>query len=684
MSSNREWMYTMRADKNGIFNPEFQQHVKYFLDFAYTNANNIRSKNVEGETILQIRCPCSECKNRCYKKREMVVYDIYYHGFMGNYSIWYAHGETFPTHEVGECSNPIPSQHVGQHIDHEMAQDIDGEMDQDIDCGMDQDIDCGMDQHRNIPALRAHTYILLNCAEVAPYVDEFDEVAPNLYPDDHISCLRDKYFAKWFKNRVMDNSFQGNQHGKHLEILARKPSRNAKSYKGYFVNGYKYHTREYGKGRVTSNSGVCVRGETYNAQESDYYGILEEILELEYCGNEHSIVLMFKCVWFDNNQGVVVNKNKLVDVKHKSRLQTDDPFILASQAEQVFYTSYPGVNKETKDLWAVVKVKPRGIYEVAPESEVENDENLEVDAMFQIEERFELPNDVTSSERICLVTHYNEEFEDEEFQDEEDTDIDEAEIRKKEVMTGSRGKKPRKGGSASHSHGSARDTTDSRPQGRDTRDIRPQDSSASGPHYGHDIVDSRPQGRGTSDIRPPDSGTSRPRRGHDTVDSQPQGRDTSDSRPPDSGTSRRRRGHDATDSRPQGRGTCDIRPPDSGTSRPRRGHDTRPRASARPLSPTEARRVGHGYAGSSSNAGFADPLADMNGVLRHSTSRMVGMVPSESSGDESYHDESCHDDHTTPHSSNNTGMRHHRPLVNAFDQTKRLEDFMEATGFPGG
>ena len=149
MSSNREWMYTMRADKNGIFNPEFQQHVKYFLDFAYTNANNIRSKNVEGETVLQIRCPCSECKNRCYKEREMVAYDIYYHGFMGNYSIWYAHGESFPTHEVGECSNPIPSQHVGQRIDHEMAQDIDGEMDQDIDCGMDQDTDSEMDQDPN-------------------------------------------------------------------------------------------------------------------------------------------------------------------------------------------------------------------------------------------------------------------------------------------------------------------------------------------------------------------------------------------------------------------------------------------------------------------------------------------------------------------------------------------------------
>ena len=230
----------------------------------------------------------------------------------------------------------------------------------------------------------------------------------------------------------MDDSSQGYPHGKRLEILARKPSRNAKSHKGYFVNGYKYHTQEHAKGRVTNNSGVCVRGETYNAQESDYYGILKEILELVYCGNEHSTVLMFKCDWFDNNRGVVVNKNRLVDVKHKSRLQVDDPFILASQAEQVFYTSYPAVNKETKDLWAVVKIKPRGIYELAHETEVANDENMEVDGLFQIEERFNVPDDEEDADieddRVCPATYSDEEFEEEEFIDEEDTDIDEAEM----------------------------------------------------------------------------------------------------------------------------------------------------------------------------------------------------------------------------------------------------------------
>ncbi|KAK9050828.1 hypothetical protein SSX86_030202 [Deinandra increscens subsp. villosa] len=289
---------------------------------------------------------------------------------------------------------------------------------------------------------KAHTYVLLNCAEVTPYVIEFDEVAPQMYPDDPVACLRDKYFAQWFENRVMMGSFDGSC--KHLEVLARKPSLYAQSHKGYFVNGYKFHTQEHGKGCVTNNYGVCVRGEMYNAEESDYYGLLEEILELEYFGSGRSIVVLFKCIWFDNNRGVIVNKNKLVDVKPKSRLQTNDPFILASQAEQVFYTPYPAGKSDLKDLWAVVKTKPRGVYEVTcPESEDADDGNTDTNGLLQFDERFEPPDEVTSSERLCLVTNTNaveiitdeeddeeieEELEEEEFVDEEDTDSEEDEM----------------------------------------------------------------------------------------------------------------------------------------------------------------------------------------------------------------------------------------------------------------
>ena len=105
-------------------------------------------------------------------------------------------------------------------------------------------------------------------------------------------------------------------------------------------------------------------GKMYNTENSDYYGLVDEILEIQYFGIEPSIVVLFKCTWFDNINGLVINKYNLVDMKHASRLQTNDPFYFASKAEQVFFTPYPAVKNETKDLWVVVKTKLRGVFEV--------------------------------------------------------------------------------------------------------------------------------------------------------------------------------------------------------------------------------------------------------------------------------------------------------------------------------
>jgi hypothetical protein len=43
-----------------------------------------------------------------------------------------------------------------------------------------------------------------------------------------------------------------------------------------------FHTEEYGHGRKTYNIGVCVKGSTSSELEVDYYGILEEVIELQY------------------------------------------------------------------------------------------------------------------------------------------------------------------------------------------------------------------------------------------------------------------------------------------------------------------------------------------------------------------------------------------------------------------
>ncbi|CAI0389395.1 unnamed protein product [Linum tenue] len=70
----------------------------------------------------------------------------------------------------------------------------------------------------------------------------------------------------------------------------------------------------------------------------DYYGVLTEIIELQYLGGNR--VVMFKCEWWDVeniDRGVKVDKYGFVSVNTSRKLVTNEPFVLASQVEQVFY-----------------------------------------------------------------------------------------------------------------------------------------------------------------------------------------------------------------------------------------------------------------------------------------------------------------------------------------------------------
>jgi len=93
------------------------------------------------------------------------------------------------------------------------------------------------------------------------------------------------------------------------------------------------------------NCGICVKGNCYNDYEKDFYGMLVDILELEYFGANNKVVL-FKCDWYDTEKGVRVHpRHGLVEINYKSRLHPNDPFVLAQQAQQVYYTRYPSKKK---------------------------------------------------------------------------------------------------------------------------------------------------------------------------------------------------------------------------------------------------------------------------------------------------------------------------------------------------
>ncbi|XP_057246684.1 uncharacterized protein LOC130589441 [Beta vulgaris subsp. vulgaris] len=126
--------------------------------------------------------------------------------------------------------------------------------------------------------------------------------------------------------------------------LAMGPSRQVRTWNQFFVNGYNFHTQEYGKNKSTMNYGVCVQA----ADRADYFGILEEVIELVYHGNLAVYkTILFKCNWMDSDKGMNIHEQyKLVEVNHTKKYPKYDPFVLSYQVSQVYYAPYPSLRRD--------------------------------------------------------------------------------------------------------------------------------------------------------------------------------------------------------------------------------------------------------------------------------------------------------------------------------------------------
>nr|GMD86307.1 transposon protein, putative, CACTA, En/Spm sub-class [Ipomoea batatas] len=125
------------------------------------------------------------------------------------------------------------------------------------------------------------------------------------------------------------------------------------------------------KGCRTQNSGVYVIGDLgTDTNPVEYYGVLTEILELQYLGARR--VVLFRCRWFnvhDNEKGARVDGYGFTTINPQRILRTNEPFILANQASQVFYA----IDNMVKGWHVVIKTQPRDLYKMPQSEEVEND-----------------------------------------------------------------------------------------------------------------------------------------------------------------------------------------------------------------------------------------------------------------------------------------------------------------------
>ena len=215
---------------------------------------------------------------------------------------------------------------------------------------------------------------------------------------DHIVKTR---FKAWFKKKVEKDEVEG---PRFMDLL-EGPALKVMTFETCQVNGYKFSTSS------ASGSGVVVKG-TLHENNRDYYGQVQEIMRLIYQGCNH--VYLFKCIWFDSlGNGVRIDKNRVVTVDITSRLRSNEVFILASQASQVYYA--PSVLDPRSKIYTVVKSKSRPIDESII---VQND----IEDAFQ-EDRsnatssFSLFVDFAQYGQIPFIRHEN--------QDDDDDDEDE-------------------------------------------------------------------------------------------------------------------------------------------------------------------------------------------------------------------------------------------------------------------
>ncbi|CAJ2667792.1 unnamed protein product [Trifolium pratense] len=176
------------------------------------------------------------------------------------------------------------------------------------------------------------------------------------------------------------------------------------------------------------NCGVCVKRTGYGEYENDFYGQLEEIIQIEYPGLPLKMVMLFKCEWFDPTIGrgkKVDETHGIIQIRHNRHYGMYDAFIIAQKAIQVYFAPHPIRTRSNADWWFVIKTKARGVIEDNISAELDStiilqdiDETFEEadvldDADYElINEDGEIDSDEEEGEEIDDVLDEDEEFRD--------------------------------------------------------------------------------------------------------------------------------------------------------------------------------------------------------------------------------------------------------------------------------
>ncbi|XP_019163443.1 PREDICTED: uncharacterized protein LOC109159786 [Ipomoea nil] len=199
---------------------------------------------------------------------------------------------------------------------------------------------------------QAHYLVLQHLSEVHPCLEQHLSIIRQQNPSKGEMWVTKEHnctFITWFKDTVMQELSQvPNNITETIRWLAYGPGLVVSTYEGYDINGYTFYTKRQDQKSIVQNSGVTLVAQSreYSSAKDtnpvdatmSYYGVIDEIWELDY---KVFRIPLFRCSWVDNRQGVRVDDLGFTLVDFGRLGYHDEPFILASQAKQVFYISDP-------------------------------------------------------------------------------------------------------------------------------------------------------------------------------------------------------------------------------------------------------------------------------------------------------------------------------------------------------
>ncbi|WMV50046.1 hypothetical protein MTR67_043431 [Solanum verrucosum] len=196
----------------------------------------------------------------------------------------------------------------------------------------------------------------------------------------------------------------------------------------YCVNGFKFQTEEVSRNKKTNNSSVYIQSDVNGTgQTIEYYGVIQEIIEVRYSGWPKKKIVLFRCEWIDpSHSGTKVDhQHNIIEVKHTRKYKSYDHFIIAQNAKQVYYASYP-LRRDKANWWVLIKSKPVGRIEIDNVLDVAYQNNVAI-VQQQVDVELETPlqhpqhilEEVSDDEILNVEEEISENEENESFDDEE-------------------------------------------------------------------------------------------------------------------------------------------------------------------------------------------------------------------------------------------------------------------------